>query len=119
MQMIQAQIAEKCVFCGEFITAENIMGCRSERNNLPAMTCGGKPHAIESKTFSSATIATKIDSDRLERGAIDTVDNLAHALELPMTDGLHIKAMRESLPNAVKELKESFAEFTAENPWGE
>jgi hypothetical protein len=49
--------------------------------------------------------------------AIDTVDNLAHALVLPMPADFHVKAMKESLPDAVAELKRCFVLVTGENPW--
>ena len=49
--------------------------------------------------------------------AIDTVDNLAHALNLPIPDSLHVKAMREALPDAVAALKAAFVKVTGDNPW--
>jgi hypothetical protein len=49
--------------------------------------------------------------------AIDTVDNLAHALTLPISDSLHVEALRAALPEAVAELKKGFALVTGENPW--
>jgi hypothetical protein len=51
--------------------------------------------------------------------AIDSVDNLAHALILPMPADFHVKAMKESLPEVVKRLKESYAKAFNENPWNE
>jgi hypothetical protein len=49
--------------------------------------------------------------------AIDEVDNLAHALELPMPADFHVKALKESLPDAIAELKRGFVAVTGENPW--
>lgn len=49
--------------------------------------------------------------------AIDKVDDLAHALLIPMPDSFHVKCLKNSLPEVVKELKAAFAEATGENPW--
>lgn len=54
---IQMTVTEKCIFCHEPITGENVMGCNSPYNPLPPMTCGGKPHALESKTFTAQIAA--------------------------------------------------------------
>lgn len=48
---------------------------------------------------------------------IDGIDNLAHALQIPMPAHLHIEGLKESLPKKVKELKEVYIEITGENPW--
>jgi hypothetical protein len=48
---------------------------------------------------------------------IDKVDNLAHALQLPLPASMHVEQLRTALPEAVKELKESFIDITGENPW--
>jgi hypothetical protein len=48
---------------------------------------------------------------------IDKVDNLAHALQLPLPASMHVEQLRTTLPEAVKELKESFIDITGENPW--
>jgi hypothetical protein len=55
-------------------------------------------------------------NDSLGR-AIDKIDNLAHALILPMPPDFHVKAMKEALPYAVAELKRCFVLVTGENPW--
>jgi hypothetical protein len=49
---------------------------------------------------------------------IDGIDNLAHALQLPMPASIHVDAMRSSLPEKVAELKQIYVEITKENPWG-
>jgi hypothetical protein len=49
--MIIEENAEKCIFCGEYITRENVMNCR--KSNLPPLTCGGRPHAFASVQFGS------------------------------------------------------------------
>ena len=61
---------------------------------------------------------TCLDADKLGR-AIDEIDNLAHALLLPMPADFHVKALKETLPDAVKQLKEGFVEATGHNPWEE
>jgi hypothetical protein len=48
---------------------------------------------------------------------IDTLDNLAHALTLPIPDSIHVEAIRESLPEKVEDLKKIYQEVTGENPW--
>jgi hypothetical protein len=49
--------------------------------------------------------------------AIDRVDNLASALEIPMPANFHVESLKTLLPETVKELKEAYAEVTGENPW--
>lgn len=48
---------------------------------------------------------------------IDELDNLAHALTMNIPNEIHVQAMKESLPDKVKRLKEVFVEITGENPW--
>lgn len=50
--------------------------------------------------------------------AIDRVDSLAHALELPVSDRMHVEQLRELLPSVVAELKAGFEKVTGEHPWG-
>ena len=49
--------------------------------------------------------------------AIDTVDNFAHALQLPMPAQFHVDALKRTLPEAVDALKSAFVAVTGENPW--
>jgi len=49
--------------------------------------------------------------------AIDTVDNLAHALGIPMSAEIHVGALRRTLPEAVDALKWAFVAVVGENPW--
>ena len=49
--------------------------------------------------------------------AIDRVDNLAHALLLPMPANMHVESLKAVLPDVVEELKEAYTELTGENPW--
>lgn len=48
---------------------------------------------------------------------IDSIDNLAHALKLPVPDSIHVESLRELLPEKVEELKKSFTEISGHNPW--
>lgn len=48
---------------------------------------------------------------------IDSIDNLASALDIPMGAEFHIEQLKNLLPEKVKELKESFIEISGENPW--
>lgn len=48
---------------------------------------------------------------------IDSLDNLAHALTMPIPDSMHVECLRQSLPEKVLELKKIFVEITGENPW--
>ena len=49
---------------------------------------------------------------------IDGLDNLAHALTIPLPDKMHVDCIRDLLPDKVLELKNIFIEITGENPWG-
>ena len=48
---------------------------------------------------------------------IDSIDSLAHGLNIPMPADFHIEKLKTILPEKVKELKELFIEITGENPW--
>ena len=48
---------------------------------------------------------------------IDSLDNLAHALKIPMPPQMHVEQLSVALPEKVKQLKEVFVEITGENPW--
>lgn len=48
---------------------------------------------------------------------INSLDNLTHAIQLPLPDSMHVEVLRESLPEKVNELKKTFEEITGENPW--
>ncbi len=58
-------------------------------------------------------------NDKLEKlgQLIDSLDNIAHALTLQMPAQIHVDVLRTSLPEKVKEFKESFIEISGENPW--
>jgi hypothetical protein len=48
---------------------------------------------------------------------IDTLDNLAHALQLPLRPEMHVEQLRARLPELVNDFKAVFVESTGENPW--
>lgn len=48
---------------------------------------------------------------------IDSLDNLAHALQLPLPAQMHVEQLRKALPESVLEFKRLFAAVTGENPW--
>lgn len=49
----------------------------------------------------------------------DDLDSLTHAMALALPADLHLKAMRESLPDTVKQLREAYVGITGDNPWSE
>lgn len=50
---------------------------------------------------------------------IDSLNNYAHALKLPLDPRIHVECLSEGLPELVKRFKQAFAEATGENPWHE
>lgn len=48
---------------------------------------------------------------------IDRLDNLAHALKLPLKDSMHVTQLRIELPNLVKDFKAAYVNEMGENPW--
>jgi hypothetical protein len=48
---------------------------------------------------------------------IDSLDNLAHALRLPMDPKIHVEQLKSHLPSKGREFKEVFVEITGDNPW--
>lgn len=62
------------------------------------------------------TVITEEQEDQLGRD-IDTLDNLAHALLLPMPADFHVRQLKESLPELVKSMKAHFAAIAGWNPW--
>jgi hypothetical protein len=48
---------------------------------------------------------------------IDSIDSLAHGLNLPLPPKMHVEQLSIALPEKVKQLKEVFVEITGENPW--
>lgn len=50
---------------------------------------------------------------------IDSLDNLAHALKMPIPAQMHVDQLRRALPEAVAELRRLFTMVTGEDPWGQ
>jgi hypothetical protein len=67
--------------------------------------------------------ATQMEMDdevvQFERWAqlIDKLDNLSAALMLPTKDSLHVRALRESLPNIIAEFKDVYVKIAGADPW--
>ena len=61
----------------------------------------------------------KMDNPNAERLAtlIEELDNLSHALKLPMPAEMHIGPLKVALPEKVKRLKAVYVELFGENPW--
>lgn len=49
--------------------------------------------------------------------AIDRLDSCATMLQSPLSSDLHVKCLRATLPEIVKDLKDGFYGVTGENPW--
>jgi hypothetical protein len=47
----------------------------------------------------------------------ETLDNLHHALMLPMPADLHLKALKEALPDLRDKARRAYEELTGDNPW--
>jgi hypothetical protein len=48
---------------------------------------------------------------------IDRLDNLAHALQLPVPATTHVEQLRKALPDVVRKAKDLYAEITGYDPW--
>jgi hypothetical protein len=48
---------------------------------------------------------------------IDRLDNLAHVLQMRVSDSMHVSQMRLALPNLVKDFKAAYVKEIGENPW--
>ena len=48
---------------------------------------------------------------------IETLDNLAHALLLPMPAEFHVRQLKGALPDLVKRFKKHYADAFGWNPW--
>ena len=49
--------------------------------------------------------------------SIDELDDLAHALKMPVSDSIHLNCLREQLPELVAKMQRQFAAVTGEDPW--
>lgn len=48
---------------------------------------------------------------------IDNLDNLSHAIHLPMPAQFHVDQLKAALPKKVAALRAVFVRLTGENPW--
>lgn len=48
---------------------------------------------------------------------IDRLDSFVNALQLPIKDDLHVKILRDSLPELVTSFKAAYVAELHENPW--
>lgn len=67
------------------------------------------------------TISGEINTNDAEEEMgllIDRLDNLAHALVMPLPLSMHVDSLRQSLPEVVREMKSAFVKLTNEDPWG-
>lgn len=48
---------------------------------------------------------------------IDTLDSLAHALNMPLPPEMHVNTLRTVLPDLVTDMRAAFVALTGENPW--
>lgn len=48
---------------------------------------------------------------------IDELDNLAHSLQMPLPADMHVRMMKDIIPEKVNQFKKAFVELTGENPW--
>lgn len=49
--------------------------------------------------------------------AIDRVENLQYAIQIPMPAEFHVEQLKILLPEVVQELKDAFVKCSGENPW--
>lgn len=49
--------------------------------------------------------------------AIDRIENLMFALQMPLGATTHVELMKKLLPEILEELKAGFIETTGGNPW--
>lgn len=49
--------------------------------------------------------------------AADTLDNLYHALLLPMPPAMHVAQLKAALPEVIKKLRAVYVAETGDNPW--
>ena len=61
---------------------------------------------------------TTLEDAKEELGrSIDELDDLAHALKMPVPDSIHVNCLREQLPELVAKMKRQFAAVTGEDHW--
>ncbi|MGX5854518.1 hypothetical protein ACWKW6_12780 [Dyadobacter jiangsuensis] len=47
----------------------------------------------------------------------DRLDNLTHALELPLPSGMHVEMIQSILPGIRDEIRAALIDETGDNPW--
>ena len=57
------------------------------------------------------------DSSEKLGQAIDSLENMLFALQMPLPATMHVEQFRNSLPEIVENLKAGFVEVVGENPW--
>lgn len=66
----------------------------------------------------SETIVTEEQLEKLGK-LVDRIDNLVHARKLPISDGLHLRALGEALPDLHSELKTLYVDIAGDDPWAD
>lgn len=49
--------------------------------------------------------------------AADTLDNLYHALMLPLPPAMHVEQLKAALPDVIARLRKVYVAETGDNPW--
>ncbi len=49
--------------------------------------------------------------------AIDTLENLIHAMNIPIPAQTHLDMLKHSLPEVLEQLKDGYVLAFGENPW--
>jgi hypothetical protein len=64
---------------------------------------------------------TVVSEEQLEKlgKLVDRIDNLVHARKLQVSDGIHLRALGEALPDLHSELKTLYVEIAGDDPWAE
>lgn len=88
--------------------------CRSKKNYLTTKSLSAVAYTACYRAF----ILVKMEEKFEKLGQlIDSIDNLAHALKMPLPPKMHVEQLSIALPEKVKQLKEVFVEIRGENPW--
>lgn len=62
------------------------------------------------------TVMTEEAKEELGR-SIDALDNLAHALKMPIPNSIHVNCFREQLPELITNMKKQYSALTGDDPW--
>ena len=77
---------------------------------------GKRPTRLKGHQVAEPEQVTESQEDALGQD-IDTLDNLAHALLLPMPAEFHVKQLKSSLPELIEKMKNHFADAFGWDPW--